>query len=301
MDNFAPQRAMKGFSTSQAEQLKEIGNYLRQQREQQSLSLAEVASSTFIHLPVLEALEAGAVESLPEPIYVRGFIRRYSEMLQVDGDALIQKLYSLPEAARTAAPADAANRLTESAAQPINLVENVAPVLREETTKELPSVSREVVPVKGTPGIPLWAYLLGLAAAVGLGAWYFLSRPPAFDTTSDTTLEKTPAPTVPVSPSLTPPPVSPSPTPPATVPLSATVTMVGNSWLQVKVDGKTAYEGTLARGQTKRWTAQKQLVLKAGNAGAVNLSVNQAKPQLMGSLGKIKEVVLAADGNQAEN
>jgi hypothetical protein len=227
-------------------------------------------------------------------------------MLQVDGEALIQKLSSISEAAGTAAPLHAVNRLSESPAPSINLVEATAPdssLLPEkaETKRESRTVPQDTAPATSTSGIPLWTYLLGLAAAVALGAWYFLSRPPVVDTTYDTTSQESAAPTVAVSPPITPSPISPSLTPPATVSPSATVTMVGDSWLQVKVDGKMEYEGTLAQGQTKRWTAQKQLVLKAGNAGAVNLSVNQATPQLMGSLGEIKEVVLTPDSNQSEN
>jgi cytoskeletal protein RodZ len=282
---------MNGFSAAQAEKIKEIGNYLRQQRERQSLSLVEVASATFIHLPVLEALEAGAVESLPEPVYVRGFIRRYSEVLKIDGEALIQKLSSIPKTAGTAVPPEAIHRLSESPAPLTKTVEVAtadSKLLGEETEtrKKLPPT---------TQGIPFWTYLLGLAAAVAVGAWYFLARLPAIDSPS----KETPSPTVEVSPPITPSPTSPAPA--ASAPISATVTMVGDSWLQVKVDGKTEYEGTLAQGKTKSWSAQKQLTLKSGNAGAVSLSVNQATPQLMGSLGEIKEVVLTPDGGEPRN
>lgn len=286
---------MNVFTAAQAEKLKEIGNYLRQQRERQSLSLAEVASSTFIHLPVLEALEAGAVDSLPEPVYVRGFIRRYSERLKIDGEALIQKVFSLPEAGSMAAPPDTSYQPAESPVPPTKLVEAAATdsmLLPEEA-----ETHKKILSVSQAPGIRLWAYLLGLAAVVGLGAWYFLARPSAVNTTS----KETPALKVEVPLPVTPSPTPASPAPAATAPISATVTMAGDSWLQVKVDGKTEYEGTLVEGQSKRWTAEKQLVLKAGNAGAVNLSVNQTSPKLMGSLGEIKEVVLTPDVNQSEN
>ncbi|MFN6247418.1 helix-turn-helix domain-containing protein, partial [Microcystis sp.] len=69
----------------QAAQIKEIGTYLRQKREESCLSMDDIAALTMIRLPMLEALETGNWEKLPELIYVKGFIKRYGDALKIDG------------------------------------------------------------------------------------------------------------------------------------------------------------------------------------------------------------------------
>ncbi|MGH2414352.1 MAG: DUF4115 domain-containing protein, partial [Microcystaceae cyanobacterium] len=51
-------------------------------------------------------------------------------------------------------------------------------------------------------------------------------------------------------------------------------------------------EGVLSKGTQKSWQAKKQLSIRAGNAGAVSLSIDQKPPQLMGRFGEVKEVTL---------
>lgn len=72
--------------------LRHIGEQLRQARQARSLSLVQLHSQTLIPPHQLEALEIGRVEQLPEDIYVRGFIRRISTVLGIDGDSLLASL-----------------------------------------------------------------------------------------------------------------------------------------------------------------------------------------------------------------
>jgi cytoskeletal protein RodZ len=76
------------LNPAQTEQLKEIGAYLRQLRQEQSISTEEVAAKTFIPLRILKALEEGQPEHLPEAVFIQGFIRRYADVLDLDGAAL---------------------------------------------------------------------------------------------------------------------------------------------------------------------------------------------------------------------
>ncbi len=89
------------LNETQAEQLKNIGAYLRQFREEKSISTEEVAAKTFIPLRLLKALEEGQSDQLPEPIFVQGFIRRYAEVIDLDGEALAKtfSINLLPEKA----------------------------------------------------------------------------------------------------------------------------------------------------------------------------------------------------------
>ena len=81
---------MNHLSPDQVEQLKEIGAHLRQLRQEKSLSTEEIAAKTFISLRLLKALEEAELDQLPEPIFIQGFIRRYADVLELDGAALAQ-------------------------------------------------------------------------------------------------------------------------------------------------------------------------------------------------------------------
>ncbi|NES96879.1 MAG: helix-turn-helix domain-containing protein [Desertifilum sp. SIO1I2] len=96
------------LATQQAEQerqecLRSIGEQLRKARQARSLSLAQLHSQTLIPPHQLEALELGRVEQLPEDVYVRGFIRRISAVLGVDGQQLLATLPA-PDPVRSAIP-----------------------------------------------------------------------------------------------------------------------------------------------------------------------------------------------------
>lgn len=59
------------------------GQHLRQQREAQGLSLRDLARNTRISTPVLEALERGWRDRLPEPAYLRTMLPLIERQLQL--------------------------------------------------------------------------------------------------------------------------------------------------------------------------------------------------------------------------
>ncbi|NJL23575.1 MAG: helix-turn-helix domain-containing protein, partial [Leptolyngbyaceae cyanobacterium SM1_3_5] len=89
--------------TEQAQKLAEIGDYLRQVREQHDLTLDELASKTHIQARLLKAIESGNLKPLPEPVYIRGFIKRYSEALGLDGGE-IAEAFPMESVMRTVQP-----------------------------------------------------------------------------------------------------------------------------------------------------------------------------------------------------
>lgn len=267
---------MNKLSPSQIEKLKEIGTSLRQKRLERSMSLEQIAASTHIRLALLRALEEGQVDQLPELIYIQGFIRRYGQMLQVDGDALAKTLSQQSDEPPTdesvtpdSMPKTPPQAVLTRSVQPRRLIQS-----RSTNFKKVYWLSAFI--------------LLGTVA----GALYFLSRPPVSKSDSNS---KTPSPSLaPKTPSPAPlkTSVSPSPLPKKAVPLSATVKLEDSSWLKVVVDGQPKFEGVLPKGTQKTWQAQKQLRIRAGNAGVVSLSVNEKPPQRLGRLGEVKEVIL---------
>jgi transcriptional regulator with XRE-family HTH domain len=72
-----------------------LGEYLRDVREAQYLSVEEVTARLHIRAMYLRALEAGNWSELPGQIYGRGYLRQYAEFLGLPTDALMQRLEAI--------------------------------------------------------------------------------------------------------------------------------------------------------------------------------------------------------------
>lgn len=66
----------------------ELGAELRHLREQKGLSIKDVADRLKLPARQIEALENGLYEGLPEPVFVRGFLRSYGRFLDMDEQRL---------------------------------------------------------------------------------------------------------------------------------------------------------------------------------------------------------------------
>jgi transcriptional regulator with XRE-family HTH domain len=73
------------FDQEQVQKLTEIGTFLRNLRTKKGMSLEEIATKTMVQQRFLDAIEKGEYEHLPEPLYIRGFIRRFAEAMGIDG------------------------------------------------------------------------------------------------------------------------------------------------------------------------------------------------------------------------
>lgn len=85
------------------DKLRDLGLELRKARQVRSLSLHQLHSQTLVPLHHLESLEKGAIEKLPEDIYIRGFIRRLGNALGLDGNAMATSL-PVPEESKITMP-----------------------------------------------------------------------------------------------------------------------------------------------------------------------------------------------------
>lgn len=69
-----------------------VGKRLRQAREEQELTLEQVAAETHIRLHYLQAMEAGQFDSIPSRVQARGFLRYYANHLKIDVEPLFEAL-----------------------------------------------------------------------------------------------------------------------------------------------------------------------------------------------------------------
>lgn len=72
-----------------------IGERLRKEREKKGYSLEEVHGRLRIHPSILGALEENNFEALPASIYTKGFLKRYSEFLELNSHELLSEYDSL--------------------------------------------------------------------------------------------------------------------------------------------------------------------------------------------------------------
>jgi cytoskeletal protein RodZ len=77
----------------------QIGGTLRQWREYYQLSIDDVASRTQIQPRLIQAIEEGHIEMLPELIYVKGMVKRYADSLGLDGHEISHHVPSWEPAA----------------------------------------------------------------------------------------------------------------------------------------------------------------------------------------------------------
>jgi cytoskeleton protein RodZ len=299
------------LDTVQQEQLRAIGTYLSQIRQEQSRSLEDIAAKTYIPLRLLKAIEAGQEKPLPEPVFIQGFIRRYADALGLDGMDLSQKfpvhVTPLPTMAST------------SLSREVRVRDAVEPSYRQPQIEESPPGQ---VPTQRQPYLPyLVAAGLLVLGGIALTVVRAISskqpeatksavvlpkqpapvaspsvsppRPPASPKASPslTATSASPSPSIASSPSITSSPASPAikSSPTSTAPVSVEMNLTGDSWVQVIVDGEVKAEETLPKGTRRSWSGKKEITILAGNAGAVSISQNGENPKAMGALGDVTE------------
>lgn len=75
-----------------AEASADLGRELRTLREKKGLSINDVADRLKLPVRQIEALENGWYENLPEPVFIRGFLRSYGRFLDMDEAELSRNL-----------------------------------------------------------------------------------------------------------------------------------------------------------------------------------------------------------------
>jgi len=278
---------VKLLNEAQEEQLKKIVAHLRKVRQEKSIRIEEIAAQTRIRPAFLQALEEGRFEDLPEPIYVKGFIRHYGDAIGLDGAALAQSLataFSPPESEQHQENLDKKPNIYIPLVVPYILLLAGATfglfyILNpQQRTIDSHSQSR-----------PSSATSKHKTVSTPIASSPASSTPPRAISTKKTA--PTPGTSLPVASTPTP---TVSPTTPTASDVEANLELQDKSWLRVKADGKTVFEGVLNKGERKTWKAKKELTIRSGNAGAVLVSENKQKPKALGSVGSVTQVTFTA-------
>jgi cytoskeleton protein RodZ len=279
-----------------------VGSHLRGLRERRGVSLDEIARSTRVLHPHLEALEADNFVALPAPAFTRGFIRAYCQALGERPDEAL----ALYEAGRP---------------------ERVGPRAALGSDVTLPESPARAEPGPRQENRPRGVVLVSFVLLVVLGAALFavtLALQPAGERrveppTPPPTVEA-PAPEAPTA-SMTneaPPPVPSSvrpsmPTESGATPALSAAAPAGTTgvasvyrlvartsevtWMRVTMEDGRISEENIPAGEVREWVSNRPFVLSIGNAGGVTLELNgQRLPPLGRSGAVIARLVLPSEG-----
>ena len=73
-----------------SEALKNVGEILKQRRQEKNLSIREVENMTSIRSNYIQAIENGESNQLISPVYAEGFVKQYAIFLGLDGERIIK-------------------------------------------------------------------------------------------------------------------------------------------------------------------------------------------------------------------
>ncbi len=140
-----------------------FGETLKRERELRKISLREVSEATKIGLRHLEALEENRFDDLPGGVFNKGFIRAYAKFIGLDGETLVNVyLY------------DVAHQQKSAPARPRSVMTpEDSPLPKPAAPPPVPPLLPRRFPVKLMTGIALTLFMMGAAG------WLILFRAPA--------------------------------------------------------------------------------------------------------------------------
>ncbi|MEZ2228494.1 MULTISPECIES: RodZ domain-containing protein [unclassified Microcoleus] len=267
-----PKKKLPSQEAERAQKLAEIGAKLRQFREKESICLDKVAVVTMIRRDLLQAIEDGQLDRLPEPVYTQGLIKRYAEVMGLDG-AEFADFFPIEPAPRSV-PKLSWQEWPQLRPMHLYLFYTFLIIFSVNSLSQLMGGSfpgrNELVKEQ----LALQEQQARLAVESDR-----LAKKQKVDTyttlqagTKEGNLNKS-----------------------SDKPVMVSVTFKEESWLQIEIDGKTEFEGTLPSGTQRTWQAKDKLVVVAGNAGGVLIAFNNGQAEQLGDPGVVKQVVFKAD------
>jgi cytoskeleton protein RodZ len=255
-----------------------FGAVLREARERKGLSLQQIATATKIAPGTLEALECDDISKLPGGIFSRAFVRSYAMQVGLDPEATVRDfLAHFPNDSLTVGHPTAGTIEDNEALQSdqriartlLRLVVVSLPLVTVLVyfggSRELPSEqpSAAATPVRATGEQEALSGVLpgGEGASPTAGS---LNGPDAPGAPRDTTPDR----------------------------LNVRLSTSDLCWISVVADSQPPVERLLQAGQQEVVDARQSMVLRAGNAGALNWTINGAAARSLGGSGQVVTVRL---------
>lgn len=279
------------------------------------VSLEEIADSTKIGTRSLRALEDEDFEKLPGGIFNRGFVRAYSRFLGLDEDQTVADFDAAwkeyEAATRPVQVPEAEEEATAGESRPFWIIATALALVvliaagwyfvrrhSRSTSAEAVMAPRTTVdnsqpatpPVANTPAAtpPVTGASPNSTTQTASGAKNPVPSPtPKSASASDSTAGKN---------SDQPRTAAAEPPPDLNAPIQLEVFAREDSWLSVSADGKNLGQGVLTAQKSRKIRAQKEVRLKLGNVGGVEVSFNGRPVNIDGEPKQVKELTFTPDG-----
>jgi cytoskeleton protein RodZ len=308
--------------------MESLGEWLREEREARSVSIEEIASATKIVPRYLEALESDRLDLMPGGFFIKGIIRAYAGAVGLDAEEVLARYKAAgllgggegakkaprrpgPEAAPRASPipppppeitlpSDEVPASESAAPAPI------APVAAKLVFEEAP---KPKLPPESRKRILAWTWRIVAAIAVISAIvllWPFRGS-----------REASPEPGTVVTPGVLPPPqTSESGLAPGSVTgqqatvepaaaaaaeevregLTIEITFAAETWIRVFTDGVLKVDGLFPAGAEARARADREILIRTGNAGGFTFTINGRPAKSLGRVGQLLgDVTITAD------
>lgn len=329
--------------------MERLGKKLKNRREELVFTIKDIEAKTNIRAKYLDAIERGEYDVLPGEVFLKGFIKNYSESLGFDSADILKQYHAeknniscIPEDEIVTTTEKNIKETSKEIEEIINTLSNniyvnePTPQNKNDGKKSKINAYEKMPERKSSSGMKSILIVLLIVCVTGVAGYMLFAEngdsnkkvietpvvtmaqpntPTSSSTKETKVMENKPVetpkvpevPTIPTTPTK---PVEPSkpeakPSAPAVeakpenktddvnkaTDVKKAVRVMANitesCWMNVVVDGKTAFTGTAKAGENKSWTANEVVTVHLGNAGGVNLTVND---QLIAK-GKQGEVV----------
>lgn len=236
-----------------------VGDQIAAARGTAGLTVEDLARRTRIPAARLKALEADAYELLPPPIYSRGYVRACAIELGLDPDALVRQF-------------EAERPVPASSPPPSPPIVELGEISDSQRMRGFALIALGI----GAVAFLLWTGGQEADPVAGL---------PVAAAGEDTTAG--------------------APTPVATIGDGGSDSVRGVSldlaaarecWVTVTADDRRVMYRLMQPGETARIDAAQEIVLRAGDAGALTVAVNGGPAQALGGDGQVRTVTFATPG-----
>ncbi len=258
----------------------QLAKLFKDAREQKNVSLEQVSHDTKIKPQFLEAIEAEDFEKFPSVPMARGFVKNYCRYLDLDF-AEVESLLNNIDLGQDFKAVHKQQKLAE-----MSLANSTKPRSFFNVDSFISLLI--IIALLGSAGFFVYTQYLEPAETQA----FYTPEPVEFSQAKTAAPANTPV----ILPTPTPPPTNtpaPTPTPSPQYYTGVTIELLMHerSWIQVLVDDKKVFEGTLEAGEKPNWVGEKRVAIRAGNGGGVEVFVNGSSMGLMGEVGEVIDQV----------
>ncbi|HCP15561.1 MAG TPA: hypothetical protein DIT32_07370 [Peptococcaceae bacterium] len=254
----------------------QIGSILREARMAQGISFERIEEDTMIKKRYLQAMEDEEWSKLPGRVYAKGFLRSYAHYLKVNEQAIMD--------------------LFEVEVRPETSISNTVSI------REIPTEPRHKIELNNRPKKNLIMILSVLSILLLLGVQWACRVYWGPSTASEPTQEAQGSTTAPEA-------IQEPAAEPETVPEQEVVTAPKNTidvmvlaqeeacWIRIEDSGTKIYEGLLKPGEKVEFTNLKKMYITAGNAGAIQVTINGQTLEPLGDFGRVAKKTFTVEND----